>query len=104
MGRFHYTSHGLGHSDSNFKEDPSPNHFKTASLSPAMQKKIAAMGLERVAGNAYRCKSTQDFWKVDGDKILRLSADEVDNGDHLAAAPADNPGMFLSSILSDLTF
>ena len=102
MERFHYTSHGLGHAS---EDDPTPNHFKTASLSPAVKQKIASMGLERVAGNAFRCPSSKDFWKLDGDKLIRMTKEaEVDNGESLAAAPADAPGNFLSTILADLTF
>ena len=69
------------------------------------KRKIASMGLFRVAGNVYECPSTQDFWQVTGGgKIVRLSGDEVDNGESIAAAPTDKPMEFLSSILDDLSF
>jgi hypothetical protein len=102
MDRFRYTSYGLGHVES--EDSPSPNHFKTAAVTPELQEKLESMGLVRVAGNAYRCKSTKDFWKVDGNKVIRVTADEVDNGESIQAAPSDSPGNFLASILSDLTF
>ena len=82
----------------------SKNHYSSKELSPEIKAKIASMGLSRVAGNAYICSSTQDFWQVKGNKIIRMTADEVDNGEHIAAAPSDNPASFLASILDDLTF
>jgi hypothetical protein len=81
------------------------NHFaSTNRISAETQQKIASMGLLRVAGNVYECPSTQDFWQVAGGKIMRLSGDEVDNGESIAAAPKDQPMEFLSSILDDLSF
>jgi hypothetical protein len=81
------------------------NHFASATeFSPAVQRKIASMGLLRVAGNVYECPSSQDFWQVAGGKIVRLSGDVVDNGESIAAAPKDQPMEFLSSILDDLEF
>jgi hypothetical protein len=83
---------------------PTEHHFKTASITPELRQKIEEMGLVRVAGNAYRCPSTRDFWAVKGGKVIRITVDEVDNGESIQAAPADTPGNFLSSILADLTF
>lgn len=81
------------------------NHFASdRQVSPTTHQKIASMGLMRVAGNVYECPSTQDFWQVAGGKIMRLSGDEVDNGESIAAAPKDQPMEFLSSILDDLSF
>jgi len=68
------------------------------------KRKIASMGLIHCAGNVYECPSTADFWKVSDGKIMRLSGDEVDNGESIAAAPTDKPMEFLSSILDDLSF
>jgi len=67
-------------------------------------RKAASMGLTRVAGNTFICNSTKDFWKVKGNRLVRLVGNEVDNGDHLAAAPKENPDRFLEGILGDLTF
>jgi len=107
MDRFRYSSHGLGGSRQVSEQPssaPTEHHFKTASITPELRQKIEEMGLIRVAGNAYRCVSTKNFWKVQGGKIIRLSVDEVDNGESIAGAPADSPGNFLSQILGDLTF
>jgi hypothetical protein len=112
MDRFLYSSHGLGGTRSKqagvLPSDDGliseQGHFKTASVTPELRRKIEEMGLIRVAGNAYRCTSTKDFWKVQGGKVIRISVDEVDNGESIQAAPADTPGNFLSSILADLTF
>jgi hypothetical protein len=80
-------SHGIGSSKSS-KSLLSKNHFASAEpISPEIKSKIASMGLTRVAGNAYLCESTKDFWKVQGNKIVKLTSDEVDNGDKIAAAP-----------------
>lgn len=80
-------------------------HFASSQLSPEVQQKIASMGLLRVAGNVYECPSSQDFWQVTGGgKIVRLSGEEVDNGESIPAAPQDKPMEFLSSILDDLEF
>jgi hypothetical protein len=97
-------SHGIGTSKSS-NSLFSKNHFASATALPAeVASKIASMGLNRVAGNTYICPSTQDFWQVKGNKIMKLVQDEVDNGDHIAAAPADSPMDFLDDVLSDLTF
>jgi hypothetical protein len=85
--------------------DARPHNRFTASVPVEAQRKIASMGLTRVAGNVYECPSTQDFWQVTGGgKIMRLSGDEVDNGESIPAAPQDKPMEFLSSILDDLSF
>jgi hypothetical protein len=106
MDRFLYSSHGLGGSrQMNEQLSSAPTeHFKTASVTPELRQKIEEMGLVRVAGNAYRCPSTRDFWAVKGGKVIRITVDEVDNGESIQAAPADAPGNFLSSILADLVF
>ena len=78
------------------------NHLPRGST--GVLRKAASMGLWRVAGNAFICESSKDFWKIRGNKIVRLVGDEVDNGDSLAAAPEDNPSGFLDDILGDLTF
>jgi hypothetical protein len=98
------TSFGLG-GTSTTESVFSKNHFSSeTTLSPEVRQKIASMGLNRVAGNAYICESTKDFWQVRGNKIIRLTIDEVDNGETLAAAPVDNPMNFLNGIMGDLTF
>lgn len=112
MDRFLYSSHGLGGtrskqagvhpSDDGLTSEQ--DHFKTASVTPELRQKIEELGLIRVAGNAYRCPSTRDFWAVKGGKVIRITVDEVDNGESIQAAPADAPGNFLSSILADLVF
>jgi hypothetical protein len=98
------TTFGLGgqkSTDSVF----SKNHLASESkLSPEVHQKIASLGLNRVAGNIYECPSSKDFWKVQGNKVVRMVAEEVDNSEKLAAAPADNPAMYLASILDDLSF
>jgi len=83
----------------------SKNHFSSETkLAPEVRQKIASMNLTRIAGNAYICESTKDFWQVNGNKIVRLSGEEVDNGERLQAAPTDNPASFLAGILDDLSF
>lgn len=97
------TSFGLGGSKTT-ESVFSKNHFSEAKLSPEVRSKIASLGLTRVAGNSFICNSTKEFWKVQGGKVIRLTVDEVDNGETLAAAPTDNPASFLADILGDLSF
>jgi hypothetical protein len=79
-------------------------HAPGEPLGGEAMRKAASMGLWRVAGNAFICESKKDFWKIRGNRIVRLVGDEVDNGDSLAAAPEDDPGEFLDGLLGDLTF
>ncbi len=80
------------------------NHLSALLVSREVLRKAASMGLSRCAGNTFICESTKDFWQVRGNKLVRLVGNEVDNGDHLPAAPADNPAQFMDDILGDLTF
>jgi|SRR5208282_1255793 len=105
MGKIRAASgFGLGAGKSSDSGIFSVNHFITASVPPETQKKIASMGLERVAGNIYECPSTRDFWKVKGNSIVKLVGDEVDNGEHIKAAPDENPMGFLGSVMGDIEF
>jgi len=70
----------------------------------AVAKVAYMMGLSRVAGNTFVCESTKDFWRVSGNRIVRLVGNEVDYGDKLVAAPEANPAEFLDGILGDLEF
>lgn len=104
MGKLiHAASHGVG---TRVGDDvPSQNHFASAtSINPGVKAKIASMGLRRVAGNIYECPSTKDFWRVKGNGIVRLTADEVDNHERIAAAPAQAPMNFLEEVLGSLEF
>lgn len=82
---------------------PSANHFKTAS-SEAILKQASAMGLRRVAGNIFINPSSRDLWKPRNGKIVRLTQVEVDFGEKMEGAPADDPRAFLQNALDDLTF
>jgi hypothetical protein len=107
MGKLRYAAAaGVGHRQDSESSITFKNHFASATPIPdSTRRKIASMGLQRVAGNVYECPSTQDFWQVAGGKIMRLSGgDEVDNGESIAAAPKDQPLQFLESILDDLSF
>ena len=104
MGRIKAASaHGLGSTkDSGIF---SKNHYASSRpLSAEVKAKIASLSLQRVAGNVYECPSTADFWKVKGNAIVRLTVDEVDNGESIPAAPKNQPMAFLNSILDDLDF
>lgn len=67
-------------------------------------RKAADLGLLRVAGNMFECPSTKDLWRVNGDKVIRVSSVEVDYNENLQPADAKNPQNFLASLLSDLDF
>lgn len=95
LRHYHYSAHGL-----NAKEAESLIESKAAKVA-----KIAhSMGLIRIAGNVFECPSTKDLWKVDNDKLIRVSADMVDNNEKLEAADADNPDKYLDKIMNDLDF
>ena len=82
----------------------SKNHYSSEKISPEVKAKIASMGLSRVAGNVWESPSTKDLWKVSGGKIIRLSGEEVDNGEKISAAPSNDPMSFISAIMDDLSF
>jgi hypothetical protein len=84
------------------------HYLKAGSPAPAESvtvhglKTAKSMGLIRVAGNVFECPSSQDFWKVTGNKVIRLSAPEVDNDEHLKPANKANPSRYLKDILAEL--
>ena len=107
MGKFrHYASHGLGQPQEKVSGRFNLNHFiSSVPLPAATAKKVASMGLNRVAGNIYECPSTHDFWRVQGGKIVKLvGSEEVDNGESITAAPRKNPAGFMSSVMDDIEF
>ena len=80
---------------------------KLASSTQASDKgmqKAASLGLIRVAGDMFECPSTRDLWRVNGDKVMRVTSAEVDFNEKLKAANEDDPKSFLSSILAQLDF
>jgi hypothetical protein len=102
---YHTISHGLGSRKDEKLTEPSKNHYKQATkLAPELQAKIASMDLVRVAGNSWVCPSSKDFWAVSNGKIKKITSDEVDNGETLGAAPADDPSSYLDDILGDLSW
>jgi len=106
------SSFGLGAQKSADGGVFSVNHFISAApVPPAVKAKIASMGLERVAGSIYAampnsqtCMSTRDFWKVNGNSIIRLTGDEVDQGESIKAAPKNDPMGFMSSLMDDISW
>ena len=83
------------------ESSPTPNSLKLASTKGLS--KAASMGFIRVAGNVFECPSTQDLWKVSGDKVIRMSSTEVDNNEKLKPATG-NPKEYLDELLADLHF
>jgi hypothetical protein len=68
-------------------------------------RKIAsALGLVKVAENLYECPSSKDLWRVEGNKVIRLSSEEVDNGESMKAADPNAPDLFLAKVLEELEF
>jgi hypothetical protein len=84
----------------------SKHHFAGIDkCSSEVQRKIAEMGLRRVAGNQFVCPASHSFWQTSADgKVIRLVKSEVDEGDKLQAAPADDPKAFLDDLLENLSF
>jgi hypothetical protein len=104
--RYHMTAHTVGNTESltDGLLTPSKNHFKEASLSKEAAAVIKSQGLVRVAGNCFINKSTKDFWKVKGNKVVRVTVEEVDNGERISGPDSRHPQEFLSEILNDLEF
>ncbi len=97
------TAHGLGSE----KTDPifSKNHYARSVAYPAdIQAFLQQFDMHRIAGNVFECPSTKDFWKVNGNKIIKLVGAEVDNGESIPGTPEDKPQAFLANILDDLEF
>jgi hypothetical protein len=83
----------------------SKNHFASMMAIPRdVQFEIDSLMMRRVAGNVYECPSTKDFWKVQGNKIVKLVGNEVNQGESIPAAPDDRPAAFIANILDDLEF
>src|ERR1700674_2540527 len=83
----------------------SKNHFASMMAIPRdVQFSIDEYMMRRVAGNVYECPSTKDFWKVQGNKIVKLVGNEVNQGESIPAAPEDRPAAFIANILDDLEF
>jgi hypothetical protein len=101
---FPKTAHGL----KNEQADTSifsKNHFASMMAIPRdVQFEIDSLMMRRVAGNVYECPSTKDFWKVQGNKIVKLVGNEVNQGESIPAAPEDRPAAFIANILDDLEF
>ena len=97
-------SHGLGSEKTN-EATFSPvqgqkNHFSSLSAYPKeVREQITSWGLTRVAGNVFICPSSANFWAVKGGKIVKLTGDEVDNGEHIAGVPTINQNSFLPTYL-----
>lgn len=82
-----------------------PKRSKTGSKASAKGlQKAAGMGLIRVAGNMFECPSSKDFWRVDGDKVIRVSSVEVNLNEKLQPADSNNPDRYLEKLLSELEF
>jgi len=83
----------------------SKNHYASASPIPqAVQHYIDQFSMHRVAGSIYECPATRDFWKLSGNKIVKLVGNEVNDGDSIPAAPDDKPAAFLANLLDSLEF
>ena len=105
MAKIHgKVAHGLG-GDKNETKIFTKNHFaSTAPMARNVTAFLEEYAMTRVAGNVYECPSTKDFWKVQGNKIVKLVGNEVNNGESIPAAPDDKPAAFLAHILDDLEF
>jgi hypothetical protein len=99
------TSFGLGAQKSADGGVFSANHFvSSVPPPPEVKAKIASLGLVRAAGNAYFCPSEKNFWLVKGRKIVRLTGDEVDNGESIQAANETDPQGFLAGVMDDISW
>ena len=83
---------------------PEQPAMKTASaeVPPSMLKIAKGMGLIRLAGNVFSKPASKDFWKVDGDKIVRLVSSEVDLDESLEPTSTDDPEGHIASLLAEL--
>src|SRR5271168_3650819 len=81
----------------------SKNHFASMMAIPRdVQFEIDEYMMRGVAGNVYECPSTKDFGKVQGNRIVKLVGNEVNQGESIPAAPDDKTAAFLAHILDDL--
>ena len=101
LGQMRAQSVGLSRDDT--WDFLSSNHFKSASITASLSTQIKSHGLRRVSGNIFVCPSTQDFWSVKNGKIIRLIGMEIDSGDSITGAPADDPSGFISGLMGELT-
>lgn len=98
------TAHGLKGEKPN-ESIFSKNHFASMMAIPRdVQFQIDDLMMRRVAGNVYECPSTKDFWKVQGNKIVKLVGNEVNSGESIPAASSDHPNVSLAGWLDDLEF
>ncbi len=99
---YHYSGTGVG---ARIIESSAPSNNHYTPLNKKANVIATEMGLERVAGNIYESKSRRDFWKVsENGGITRLTADEVDDGDSIPAAPKEAADDFLRDVLAALEF
>ena len=100
----HMKVHGLGSArESAQLLPPSNNHAKSSALTKVASE-VRRMGLIRVAGNSFINPSNKDFWSIKGDKVVRITTVEVDNGEKMDPTPVDHPQDFLNAILDEISF
>ena len=82
--------------------DPVPKQATKAPTSGVL-KQAKDMGLRRVAGNLFERPASRDFWKVNKEgQIVRLVGSEVDLGESLEPADANDPETYINRIMADL--
>jgi hypothetical protein len=86
------------------EDEPSKNHFSSGKISSEIQGQIDSMGLSRIAGNVFICPSNKQFWSLRNGKLVRLTSQEVDNGEAIPSAPRNEPVNFLAKILGEIEF
>jgi hypothetical protein len=100
----HMRAFGVGSSrEASQIATPSNNHAKVAGITK-IAAEAKARGFRRVAGNTFICESTKDFWGVKGDKLVRLTIQEVDNGERIDPGPVDRPQNFMNEVLGEIEF
>ena len=101
----HMSAHGVGagRESAQLPSLPSINHAKSASLNKVAAQ-VKQRGLRRVAGNVFVCPSSKDFWGVKGNKLVRLTSQEVDNGESIAIPSGRSPQDSITQIFDGITF
>jgi len=75
-----------------------------APVTAKIASKLQKLGFRLVAGNIFELPAKDELWEVRGSSIVKLTGSEIDTGESLVAANADNPESSLQGFLYDLTF
>lgn len=100
-------THFLGQNDGSFAREVALHIAGVKpeqTVNPKIASRLSKMGFRHLAGNVFELPAKNEFWEVRGGSIVKLTGSEVDAGEKLVSADADNPESSLQNFLYDLTF